>query len=175
MRRSVIVLFVLLCLACVCHAFHYLPLLPERSATHFGVSGAPDRWGGKTELVIVYLGTVTLMAAVFLVIPLAMGRLPAASVNMPNRDYWLAPERREETLEWLSTSMILLGCVILVLMMDIFHQTFQVNLEETADLAHPLFSMYAFFGVVVIWCAVLLGRFRRVRQPDSGRDQGTAP
>lgn len=174
MRAPVTVLFVLLCIACVFHALHYLPLLPERSATHFGISGEPDRWGERSELVIVYLGTVALMAALFLAIPLAFGRLPGSVINLPNRDYWLAPERREETLEWLSTSMILLGCIVLLLMMDIFHQTFMVNLGEAPVLAHPLFSMCAFFGVVVIWCAVLLARFRRVWQPDSGGDRGTA-
>lgn len=174
MREPVIVLFVLLCLACVFHALHYLPLLPERSATHFGMAGAPDRWGGRSELVIVYLVTVALMAVLFLAIPLLMGRLPGSVINLPNRDYWLAPERREETLEWLSTSMILLGCAVLVLMMDIFHQTFMVNLGETSGLAHPFFSMCVFSGAVVIWCAVLLTRFGRVRPPDPGRDRGTA-
>ncbi len=169
-----IVLIVMLCIACVFHALHYLPLLPERSATHFGVSGEPDRWGGRSELVIVYLGTVVLMAALFLAIPLAMGRLPGSVINLLNRDYWLAPERREETLEWLSTSMILMGCAVLMLMMDIFHQTFMVNLGEADGLPHPLLSICAFFGGVVIWCAVLLTRFRRVQPPDSGRDRGSA-
>ncbi|MDM7991838.1 MAG: DUF1648 domain-containing protein [Candidatus Fermentibacter sp.] len=168
MKQPVSLLFVLLCVTCVFHALHYLPLLPERSATHFGISGAPDCWGGKSELVITYLGTVALMAAIFLAIPLAMHRLPDAMINLPGKAYWLAPERREETLEWLSTSMMLLGCATLVLMMDIFHQTFMVNLGETSGLPHPFLSMGVFFGVVVIWCAIILIRFRRVQPPPPG-------
>lgn len=174
MKQPAIVLFVLICSACILHAFYFLPQLPERTATHFGISGTPDRWGGRTELVIVYLGTVALMAAVFLAIPLAMHRLPDAMINLPERGYWLAPERREETLEWFATSMMLLGCATLVLIMDIFHQMFLVNLGETAVLPHPFFSMCAFSAVVVIWCIVLLRRFRRIRPPEPGGDGWTA-
>ncbi len=168
MKQPVSLLFVLLCVACVFHALHYLPLLPERSATHFGISGAPDSWGGKSELVITYFGSVALMAAVFLAVPLAMHRLPDAMINLPNRSYWLAQERREETLEWLSGSMILLGCITLVLMLDIFHQVFMVNLGVATRLAHPGLSMCAYSAVIVIWCAALLARFRRARPPESG-------
>lgn len=172
MKQPVAVLFVLLCLACVYHALHNLPLLPERTATHFSVSGTPDGWGGRVELVIVYLGTVALVAAVFLAIPLALRRLPDAMINLPNRFYWLASDRREETLEWLSTSMIILGCATLVLMMDIFHQMFMVNMGEATRLTHQGFSMCAYSAAIVIWCAALLARFRRVRPPESGGDRG---
>lgn len=174
MKGPVVLLFVLLCTACVYHALHYLPLLPERTATHFGISGTPDGWGGRTELVIVYLGTVVLIAAVFLAIPLALHRLPGAMINLPNRSYWLEPERREETLEWLSNSMILLGCFTLVLMMDSFQQVFVVNLGEAPRLTHPGFSMAAYSAVIVIWCAALLARFRRVQPQQSGGDRGTS-
>ncbi len=42
-------------IACVALPLAYVGSLPERIPTHFGLSGEPDRWGGKGTLVILPL------------------------------------------------------------------------------------------------------------------------
>jgi hypothetical protein len=72
--------------------------LPERVAVHFGPSGLPDGWimrGSYVETTLIFGAVVpAFVAGVFAFIRVGDGRL----MNIPRREYWLAPERRAETL-----------------------------------------------------------------------------
>lgn len=69
----------------------WTPQLPERVAVHFGSSGKPNRWGGKSELSLgtlwVHLGT----AGLVLLLSSLIHKLPPSVVNMPNAEYWRQP------------------------------------------------------------------------------------
>lgn len=49
-------------------------------------------------------------------------RLPPALINLPNKDYWLAPERREATLRLLGDHMRWLGLMLLLLFAGLYGQ-----------------------------------------------------
>lgn len=49
-------------------------------------------------------------------------RLPPALINLPNKDYWLAPERREATLRLLGDHMRWLGLMLLLLFSGLYCQ-----------------------------------------------------
>jgi serine/threonine-protein kinase len=99
------------------------PRLPPRVASHFNAAGNPDAEMSRES-------HIALMAAVGMGLPLALvcifysiRWLPTSIVNMPNRQYWLAPERRAETSNrmlqfglWLATleALLLLGIHLLV-------------------------------------------------------------
>jgi uncharacterized membrane protein len=74
-------------------------MLPEMVASHFDAAGRPN--GGMTRDVFVgvQLGVIVLLAGLFLVLPALLLRTPNQLINWPNRDYWLAPERRQASLE----------------------------------------------------------------------------
>lgn len=73
-------------------------VLPERVPAHFGASGQVDEWTSRTSMITFWavVGLVVLVG-----VPL-LGRLVTLGdgtwVNMPQdaKDYWFAPERREE-------------------------------------------------------------------------------
>jgi hypothetical protein len=72
--------------------------LPARVATHFGAGGEPNGWethSGYLHFTLFFGAAVpAFVLAVF-----HLGRLGGgALLNIPHREYWLAPERREETL-----------------------------------------------------------------------------
>ena len=100
-RTFPIALFLLLCVACLAHGLYYYPRLPAEVAHQFGASGQPDAWGSKEHFLVVYLVTVAVMAATFLGLGLAMPKIPNSAINLPNKEYWLAPERRRQTLDYM--------------------------------------------------------------------------
>ncbi|MDD5720454.1 MAG: DUF1648 domain-containing protein [Candidatus Krumholzibacteria bacterium] len=68
--------------------------LPERVASHFGITGAADGWSSRSSFLTVVgaviAGTSLLLAGIGWLLP----RLPFSLVSIPHPDYWLAPERR---------------------------------------------------------------------------------
>jgi serine/threonine-protein kinase len=72
------------------------PSLPVRVATHFDWSGAPNGWAPRSVLLTV-MAAVCLME-ILLFATLGGVRLTDRRINLPNKAYWLAPERREATL-----------------------------------------------------------------------------
>lgn len=153
--------FLLLCVACVIQALHYYPRLPAEVAHHFGVSGQPDAWGSKLHFLIIYLVTVAVMAATFLGFGLAMPKMPNARINLPNKDYWLAPERRQQTLDYMLPRFLWLGSITMLLLFDVFQQSFQVHLGKATKLDHVLLSLGSYVAVITVWCIVINTKFRK--------------
>ncbi len=63
--------------------------LPSELASHFDGSGAPDAWSSKPA----YLGFMAVIGLVMLGGMPLTSRLPVSLMNLPNTDYWSAPER----------------------------------------------------------------------------------
>jgi len=75
--------------------------LPERVATHFDARGRPDGWMSRTEH-LRFMAWFGLAFPLFVpVIVYVIRFLPDRLLNLPNRDYWLAPGRRTETMAYL--------------------------------------------------------------------------
>ncbi|MBL7076616.1 MAG: DUF1648 domain-containing protein [Kiritimatiellae bacterium] len=158
-RTFPIALFLLLCVACLAHGLYYYPRLPAEVAHHFGASGQPDAWGSKEHFLVVYLVTVAVMAATFLGLGLAMPKIPNSAINLPNKEYWLAPERRRQTLDYMLPRLLWLGSLTMVLLLDIFHQSFQVHLGKATSLPHVWYSMVAYLIATAVWCIAVYRRF----------------
>jgi serine/threonine-protein kinase len=84
-------------------------------------------------------------------------------LNLPNRDYWLAPERREQTAAYLTAHTAwlaaLLGLFALAVHLLVVraNQSVPPRLETGALLA----ALLAFSIVMLAWVAALARRFRR--------------
>jgi uncharacterized membrane protein len=156
--RAVFIIALLLCLA---HAAYYYPLLPDRVASHFNASGRPDAWSDKGVFVKIYLFAVALVAIMFSGIGPALRRTPDSLINLPHKDYWLSPGRRQETLDTLSRQFLWFGSATLLLLLDIFHQSFRVHLGKTPGLEHPLASIGVYVAFSVLWTVALIRKFKR--------------
>jgi uncharacterized membrane protein len=71
--------------------------LPERMASHFGASGVANDWMSRDGYVWFMVGVVTFASLTMIAAFGSIRFLPNAVINIPRRDYWLAPERRDET------------------------------------------------------------------------------
>jgi serine/threonine-protein kinase len=91
----------------------WMPMLPERVATHFDGAGRANGWmsreGHLWGSMAVHLGVSGFIVGLCAV----MHRLPPGLMNLPNKDYWGTPERYPEACavmrvwsRWLAAAML---------------------------------------------------------------------
>ena len=139
--------------------------LPDPVATHFGGSGTPDAWMSRR----VYASALLFFVSVFpLLLAAAIGgvpRLVPGLVSLPNRDYWLSPERRRASLEYLTAHACWLGCLITLTAAAIHGTILDAHREDPVRLDNGvvLTIVVVFLLTEVGWIALLWRRFRRHR------------
>ena len=76
-------------------------MLPDRVASHFGLRGEANAWMSK-EANLLFLGAVGLGLPLFILGLTYVTRFfPNSTFNLPHKEYWLAPERRQQTVDFL--------------------------------------------------------------------------
>jgi len=160
--------FLLMLGVCVALIGYNYPRLPDPIASHFGRDGTPDGWMGKASFLNFAATLLGLFTLLFLGMRFWVAKIPASLINLPHKDYWLAPERREATLEFIGRHMLWFGSATLALFADMFHQTFRVNLGQASRLEHPVAALVVYFAVVIGLVIVLLVRFGRKPASSAG-------
>ena len=163
MNRVVTVVFASLVLLSVAQAFWQHSRLPETVASHFDASGKANGWMPRGTQTAWHIGTVLFMTAMFEGIARLNRRIPDELINIPHRAYWLAPERRAETIAGLGTLVRLMGCVLLAFFIGVFHQVYRVN-TGGGDITLPVAVMSI---VMLAALGAILGAFilRLARPP----------
>lgn len=155
------VFLVLLAAACL-HLLYYYPQLPDRVASHFDAAGRADGWSHKGALAFFYLGIMALMAGIAFAFSATTSRLPVRWISLPNRDYWLAPERREATLAVLSDLVFWFNSATVGFLMLLMHLTIRANLDGTHRLGDSFWPLLvAYLAFTAGWCVAMLRRFRK--------------
>jgi uncharacterized membrane protein len=138
--------------------------LPSMVASHFGAGGNANGFLSKTTY-------TTLMLAAVMVIPSLIGFsgqlvrvAPLQSVNLPNKEYWLAPQRRTATFESLSSMSVLYVLVLTFFICFVHWLVVQANAVQPARLSEgSLFAGLAGFSVTsVLWLVALYRRFSHI-------------
>ena len=158
--------FVFLVIVGFLQARKFAATMPPVLATHFGGSGAPNGWQTQSQffvLEIVLLGVCLLLA---FGIPRLIGVLPISMVNVPNKEYWLAPERREETLAFFRAQFAWFGCGFLGFLIVVNQLVFDANQSQPRRLNGGAFvvALVAFLAFVGIWTVRLIVRFARIQE-----------
>jgi uncharacterized membrane protein len=158
--------FVFLVFVGFLQARKFAATMPPLLATHFGGGGAPNGWQTRSQfftLEIVLLGVCLLFA---FGIPRLIGALPISLVNVPNKEYWLAPQRREEALAFFRAQFAWFGCGILAFLIVVNQLVFDANKTQPRRLNSGAFAvaMVAFLAFVGIWTVRLIVRFARVQK-----------
>jgi hypothetical protein len=104
------------------------------------------------------------MTVFFSLIGLLTDKVPASLMNMPNKEYWMAPERRQSTLDLLASSFFWFASATMILLLDMFYQTFQVQLGRAKILTHPVLSLGSYISFSVILTVFLLVGFLRKKK-----------
>ncbi len=147
--RYVIILLVLLA---ALQSVHYAPLLPDPMPTHFGDAGQPDESTPKTQYLLINFAAILGMAILFLVLPRAIRKIPNDWINMPRKDYWLAPEKRTETMNALQRQMEWLGAATIALLIGITQLTILAALSSGPLDSQALLLLFILYGLyAAIW------------------------
>lgn len=159
--------FVLLAFVGFLQARMFAATMPPVVATHFGSSGAANGWQTQSQffaLEVVLLGVCVLLA---FGIPRLIGALPMSMVNVPNKEYWLASERREQTLGFFKTQFAWFGCAFLAFLLVVNQLVFNANQTHPRQLNSTEFTtaLFAFLLFVAIWTGRLIFYFSKVEKP----------
>lgn len=144
--------------------------LPPVVASHFGVGGAPDAFLPRGVFLAVFAGAFALIAAVGFGATWLVEHLPAERVNLPNRDYWLTPDRRafaaSRFAAYNEVFAAALGCLFVAV--DVL--VFRANVERAPLDEVSFFALLGvFFTFVIGWLVQLSRAFRVPADPAEGR------
>jgi len=157
------VLFFAIVLAALAQCVHDFPLLPDRLASHFAASGIPNGWMTKTQFMVMY-GVILLPAlAIEFWVSHRISNKPDAKLNLPNKEYWLAPERRAETFGYFETFFAWYGCVFLFVVVFAMGLAMRANFDSPPRLPTGLIvsdiAGFVLFNVVAV--TAMLRRFSK--------------
>jgi serine/threonine-protein kinase len=149
----------------------YYPLMPGRMATHFGAGGEANGWMGRDEFLVFFCGMCAFLMAVMLLMPKLIGLFPDSMINMPNKEYWLAPERRAASMALIGAHMAWLAVLVLGLLMAILQLTFLSNLmpEPRLEGSAVALTMGGFLACMLIWLIAFIRGFNLPKTPEVRR------
>lgn len=139
----------------------YYPRLPETVAIHFNAAGKADSWASKTHATLLMLGLQIFLPAFLLLISQLTRHLPIQLINLPNREYWLASERKEATLQYVErfTWWIAMATSLWILVVN--HLTYMANVSrDSLNLIPFLVGLVIYLTLVACLAGRLVWTFR---------------
>jgi uncharacterized membrane protein len=163
MRKFPLLLFVMLLAAAAALTFDLARQLPDLVAVHFDAAGRANgfmtRAGCRNFMLVTTLGVPLLITIATALVPRLV---PASLINIPHRDYWLAPGRARDSLAFLSEQGLWFGCIFVVFLACVDAMLVQANAVSPPEVPNRLFvaMLIFFFGAVGAWFVRMLRRFR---------------
>lgn len=165
MRPSLLAVAVLFLLV-FAQTFVYYNQLPPTVASHFDGSGRADTFQSKTAFFVFYWLIAVITAGTFLLTPLLLHRLPVSAINLPNKEFWLAPPYREETLTYLSRHMEWFAAGTFMLLLIVMQVVIIKNLQASAVLPTQI-TWLILGGYVAFTLLWMMHLYRRFKKPES--------
>ncbi len=126
----------------------YAPRIPELLGSHFSRGGFVNGWQTKAAFFATELAMIILATVVSFGIPRIIAAAPVAFINLPHKEYWLAPERREDTLAYIRVWSVWFGCGLLAFLLFVMELVFRANLHSP-----PQFNNAAFVPALLAFVA----------------------
>lgn len=137
-------------------------ILPPSVAIHFGADGVADGWASKEFNALFSLGLDLLFLVLIVGMPHLVVKIPPRLVNLPNKDYWLAPANRPATQAKMISLMSEFGVALFGFLALLGILTTWANLSAPVQLnLKAFFGVLAIFGIcIAYWCIKLYVVFR---------------
>jgi serine/threonine-protein kinase len=138
--------------------------LPPRIASHFDAAGVPDGWMARDA----YLWTMSaagLGISIFILAAFYAARyFPPAVINLPNKEYWLAPERSADTHEAFFRAGVWLASLVATLELAVHLLVVAANNSAPPKLSSHIWLLTAGFLLAILaWAVAFTRRFSRTR------------
>jgi uncharacterized membrane protein len=143
--------------------YHYAARLPDILATHFGGRGQPNGWQTHSAFWATEIFVIALATAIGFGVPAILNAIPVSLINVPNKEHWLAPERRENTIAYFRATFAWFGCGLLAFLLFVNELVFRANLTTPRQLNTTAFvaALFVFLGFTAIWTVRLISRFSK--------------
>lgn len=148
----------------VVQSLYYYTQLPKRVAIHFGSGGMPDSWDSSEVNLAISIFLYLFLVAMFIAIPATLKYIPLRFISLPNREYWLADERKETSIDWLGGMFNLYGTALIVFFLLLGHLVYLANMSSQVVLNEK--AVWVITGGLLMFTLVWMIRmFRRFRMP----------
>jgi uncharacterized membrane protein len=153
--------FVLLAAGAAIYFSSYYPQLPDVVASHFNGHGVANGWQTKSAFFGLLVGVSVLAAVVGFGIPRIISAMPPELINLPNKRYWLAPERRAETMDFLNSYFVWFGCALFAVILLTINFAIQANLhpDRRPDATPMWFVLAGFLTFAILGTLRMFKRF----------------
>jgi len=135
--------------------------LPAWMATHFDITGKADGWMDRKGYLEFICGMAIGLPLFMVGVTLLTARL-GRGLNIPNKEYWLAPERRADTVAIVLRFVIALGAMVVVLHACLHLLVVSSNRENAQPHLNGLgmtAMLVTFVAATLIWVVLLRRRF----------------
>lgn len=135
--------------------------LPSSVATHFNINNQPDGWMTRNAYLLLILTLLITIPSTISVGISILSKKFCHLINLPNRDYWLAPPRLSQSLDFLAAHGHRLGRLVIVLMLGLHYVVLVANRAEPPALPQPWFIaiLLGFVLALGMWVLALYRRF----------------
>jgi len=136
--------------------------LPEHIAVHFDADGQAASFMGSGQYrVLILLFAVALPCLLVALMARAYSR--AKELKLPNRDYWMAPQRIARTRAFLTAHGIWFGTLLVGLMCFMHWLILDANRRQPPQLPNDevFLGLLIMLGCMIVWIGTLMFAFRR--------------
>src|SRR5215469_1218005 len=157
-------LFLLLVAFAVLQCVHVYPQLPDVMASHFDAHGTPNGWQPKSAFFILIAVVILICTIPAFIVPRRLPSMSTDKINLPNKSYWLSPERREETWRFFRVQMAWWGCALLFILLYAMFQAINANLPSVGRFNSEgmWYALVAFLLFTIVWVVHLIRHFSKL-------------
>jgi len=139
-------------------AVYYYPQLPDKIPSHVSVNGDADDFMVKSTLFILVLSTI-FSAAIFLTLGSHLSLAKAQRlVNIPHKEYWLAPVRKQQTISFVFMINVKLTIANTLMMLAIFQSIIWVAIGSPVSPNVVIWTAMGLFSAYLLLIIIQLNR-----------------
>jgi uncharacterized membrane protein len=155
-------IFLALVALAIIQVVYYYPQMPDVVASHFNGLGAPNDWASKNGFFGLYLAIILMLVAIFEFVPGWSESGSRLSMKIPNRDYWLAPERVQQTRAFFRHQMYIMGIVHMMLTIYAVQLAILANFDQEPRLHQSIgWALMLYFIFLSAWLIHFYLHFRK--------------
>ncbi|MFQ3597987.1 MAG: DUF1648 domain-containing protein [Chloroherpetonaceae bacterium] len=135
---------------------YFYPILPESVPMHFGSSGKATSFSSKESMALSHLAIVAVVLVIFGIVGGLLKSEKAIYMNVPNREYWFAPERKAQSSSEVLSLLLWILCSVMLLMLLIFYSTAESALSGNNKLDALFYIGFAFLMLFDMFIVIYL-------------------